>query len=181
MKIHQHHHELSYCSAWGHRSFMSGVRRWYWCHSPPKNTQWKSVGVTCSVMSDRSLFTLLAISRASPDPWSIEFLYTWCTTPMEDSEAHTFSSTTEWRLHTDTHARTHTLRPKVDSILKSEEVQYWHVMTNTGTVKYTAHTQRETYGVKYLSTGSEWNSKRRGILTAARSPEKVEQKVEGSE
>lgn len=34
--------------------FMSGAMRWYGCHSVLKNSQWKSMRVTCGVMSDHS-------------------------------------------------------------------------------------------------------------------------------
>lgn len=64
-----------------HIHFTNGVRWRYWCHSALKHSQRKSMGVTCDVMSHRSLFTLLAISHARSNPWPIEFPCTRCTTP----------------------------------------------------------------------------------------------------
>lgn len=87
-------------------------------------------GVTCSVMSDRSLFTLLAISHACPDPWSTVFLYT-CT--------HTFIVTAVWDF----------CQGKYSTV-----VQCWNGMTNTRRETHTVHTNRHTYNI-YLPTENE--------------------------
>lgn len=88
--------------------------------------------MTCSVMSDRLLFTLLAITQASPNPWSIEFLYAvhearhlWKTLCI--SETHVARSLPGSR---HTYANTHS-RPPSDCKMKLQEVQYWRVMTST--------------------------------------------------
>ncbi len=124
-----------------HSRFMNGVRRWYWCHSALKHSQWKSMGVTCSVMSDRSLFTLLAISHAGPNPWSIEFLYTWCMTPMADILILSVAIR-----YTHTHTHTHTFRAKFDN--RSELLSVWMYSIDMGwqtqEEKHTLHTHTHT-------------------------------------
>ncbi len=153
-----------------HSHFMSGVRR---CCSELKHSQWKSMEVTCSVMSDRSLLTSLAISHVSPNLWSIEFLYTWCMTPVADT--HIFGTQFQLRhqgelLRTNTlkHTHTQTHLAKFDSRLKSEEV--WINSIDAGwqtQEERRTHTDRH---MRYVSTDSEWNSERREILTVATSP-----------
>lgn len=83
--------------------FVSGARRPYRRRSALKNSRWKSMRVTCSVMSHRSLFILSAITHAFYDPWAIVFLYTWRSTPMEDTRSAPTNCDTQ----------THTSRPKV--------------------------------------------------------------------
>lgn len=69
---------------------ISQAVQWYWCHSALKNSQWKSMGITCSIMSDESLFTLSAIIHVSSNLWSIVFLCTWwMTTVLTFSLWHT--------------------------------------------------------------------------------------------
>lgn len=148
--------------------FVSGARRPYRRRSALKNSQWKSMWVTCSVMSHRSLFILSAITHAFYNPWAIEFLYTWRSTPMEDI---CIFRDTHVQLHQIV-TRTHTHRQTKSLAAGLRQSKHWHVVTDTGREMYTAPTQRETHCMKYLSTGSEWNGERREVLTVARSPEK---------
>lgn len=104
--------------------FVSGARRPYRRRPALKNSQWKSMWVTCSVMSHRSLFILSAITHAFYDPWAIEFLYTWRSTPMEDICIF-------WDTHVQLHqivTRTHTSRSKVwqRAWVKVSIDMWWH-------------------------------------------------------
>lgn len=147
-----------------HRCIMSGVERWYWWNCALTHCQWQSMGLTCSVMSDRSLSNPLAISHANPISQSIELLYTWCMTPM--SNILSFSSAVGQATR---HTPTHTIRAKFDNKLKLRGctvVYFWH----------DKHRLRDMYS----KTGSDRHvniyiprankkSKRREILTVARS------------
>lgn len=105
--------------------FMSGARRWYWCHSALKHSQWKSMGVTCSVMSDRSLFTLLVISHDPLNSYIHDTSHRWQT--FSSFWIRTFSSATR---RAATHK--HTFIAKFDSWLKRLSGEIWLYSVDMG-------------------------------------------------
>lgn len=131
--------------------------------------------MTCSLMSDRLCFTLLAITQASPNPWLIEFLYsTRGERPIEDT-AHLWDTCSSiavgvtTQTHTDTHSQ-----PLSDCKMKLEELQYWHVMTSTGRqIRATyesiflrtlcATVRREILTVQSQGHREKWSRRWRGV------------------
>lgn len=154
--------------------FVSGARRPYRRRSALKNSQWKSMWVTCSVMSHRSLFILSAITHAFYDPWAIEFLYTWRSTPTEDICIF-------WHTHVQlhqivTHTHTHTSRPKVwqRAWVRVSTDMWWH---RKGDV-YRTHAEGDT--LYEISIYRQWVKRREeGGTYSGKVTGKVEQKVEG--
>lgn len=112
--------------------------------------------MTCSVMSERLLFTLLAITKASPNPWSTEILQT------VHEARHLWKTLCTSKAHVDccgshiTHMQTHTLdhRLTVRWCCKKYSIDTWWQAQED---KYVLH----VWNTKYLSTDSE----RREILT----------------
>lgn len=133
--------------------------------------------MTCSLMSDRLCFTLLAITQASPNPWLIEFLYsTRGERPIEDT-AHLWDTCSSIAVgvtthrHTQTHTLNHCLTARWSWRNYSIDM-WWQAQED----KYVPHIR------KNLSTDSVCNSEEGNTYsTVPRSPGKVEQKMEGSE
>lgn len=130
--------------------------------------------MACSVMSDRLLLTLLAITQASRNPWSIEFLYRvyevrhlWKTLCISETHVDRLLSEPQ-HIYANTHSR-----PPSDCKMKLQEVQYWHAMTSTGS-------QNTCYTCEIPSI--YWQREEGNTYsTVPRSPGKVEQEMEGSE